>query len=109
MRYPIWNELCTETIGAYSLDNLPGCSQVCVSHDLFFESEHRGKGNGKRRHTDRLDAIKELGYDYALCTVDLKNAAQIRILTEAGWQCLAGFISSKTGNHVRIYGRRIEQ
>lgn len=109
MRYPIWNELCTETIGAYSLDNLPGCTQVCVSHDLFFMTKHRGKGNGKRCHSDRLDAIKELGYDYALCTVDSSNAAQVRILVAAGWQRLDSFKSSKTGHHVCIYGKRIEQ
>jgi hypothetical protein len=57
---------------------------------------------------DRLEAIREYGYDYALCTVTADNAAQRRILKINGWKKLDTFVSSKTENEVIVYGRKIK-
>lgn len=93
--------------GVYGeIDTLPGCTQVAVSHGVFVPLGKRGKGLGRAAQAERLSVIKEgLGYDFAVCTVDLKNAAQKTILTDAGWEFLKSFRSSKTGHEVALFGR----
>ena len=109
MRHPIWNEVGSVPIGSYQLDDLPGCTQVVVSHAVSIRKPFRGSGNGKRAHLDRLDAIGEYGYDYAIWTVEDNNEAQKMKLADTGWHLLDQFDSTKTGNTVNIYGRRIPQ
>jgi RimJ/RimL family protein N-acetyltransferase len=88
------------------VDNLPGSSQVAVFHSAFVKPELQNKGYGSLAHEDRLLTAKhELGYDYALCTVDVSNAKQIKILVGFGWKELDTFKSSKTGHTVALYGR----
>ena len=48
---------------------------------------------------------ESLGYDYALCTVDASNRAQVVILAKNGWQHLATFQSTKTEHHVSLWGK----
>lgn len=97
--------MCLE--GTYGeIDTLPGCTQVAVSHAVFVPITNRGKGAGKAAQAARLSVLKEgLGYDYAVCTVDLANARQLHILEEAGWKHLDSFPSSKTGHNVALFGR----
>lgn len=99
--------MCLE--GVYGeIDTLPGCTQVAISHGVFVPLGERGKGKGKAAQAARLSVLKEgLGYDYAICTVDLKNEVQLKVLTEAGWSYLTSFPSSKTGNNVAIFGRQL--
>lgn len=89
------------------LTTLPGCSQVVVSHGVFVPPKSRGNGIGKQGQLKRLRLMEELGYDYALCTVESTNDAQIHILTSNGWKKLSSFKSSKTGHKVYIFGRNI--
>lgn len=87
------------------IDSLPGCSQVGVSHAVFVPPEDRGRGWGKEANLERLTYMfNELGYDYALCTVDSANLAQVKILEGNGWKKLDEFKSSKTGHTVCLYG-----
>jgi GNAT superfamily N-acetyltransferase len=95
-------------LGAYEIDNLPGCSQVAVSNQAFVKVGFRGKGVGTKLHQERLKVIEDLGYDYALCTVDLSNTAQISILTKAEWLQIDSFVSSKTGHRVGIFGKHFD-
>lgn len=99
--------MCLE--GVYGeIDTLPGCTQVAISHGVFVPLGKRGKGSGKAAQAARLSVLKDgLGYDYAICTVDLKNAAQKHILEEAGWRYLSSFTSSKTGHQVAVFGRNL--
>lgn len=89
---------------SYQLTELPGCDQVVVSHGAFVPTHIRGKGIGDRAHKHRLSHIKELGFDYAVCTVDAANVAQIKILTKNGWHKLQEFVSSKTAHTVQLWG-----
>lgn len=100
MRYKI-----DDVVG--ELTDLPGCSQIAVSHNVFVPTGERGKGKGKRAHVQRLAYIEDLGYDYTLCTVSSDNRAEIRILEENLWTCLDSFRSTKTGHLVYLYGRHI--
>jgi ribosomal protein S18 acetylase RimI-like enzyme len=88
------------------IDSLPGCSQIAVSHSAFVKPEARGQGVGKDFHHERLRLMeKNLGYDYAICTVDMSNTPQIKILAAENWLFLGSFRSSKTGHFVGIYGK----
>jgi hypothetical protein len=94
--------------GAGELSPLPGCGQVVVSHAAFVFPEHRGKGKGAGEHRTRLEAMKKMGYDYALCTVVKGNSKQEAILDKMGWEELAIFDSSYTGNTVILFGKRLK-
>lgn len=93
--------------GTWQLDDLPGCSQVCVSHSAFVLPEKRNKGHGTEYHQQRLEQIRDLKYDYAVATVDALNVRQVKILKEAGWSELNTFTSSKTGHTVILFGRHM--
>lgn len=85
------------------IDNLPGCSQIAVFHSVFVLPGLRGKGLGKQAHAERLVEAENLGYDVAMCTAQLSNEPQIRILEENKWERVHVFTSKKTGNAVGIF------
>ncbi len=90
-----------------NIEALPGCSQIAVFHSVFVPLGQRHNGLGKTAHKMRLESAKDLGYDVALCTVDLENEAQISILEENNWKQLTYFTSSKTGHKVGIFAKGI--
>lgn len=107
MRYIVYGKTVLDNIGHYELTSLPGCNQIVVSHHAFINEEHRGKGNGKAAHYERLRHIDDLNYDYALCTINKANEAQSKILAKARWKMLDEFVNKETGNTVQIWGRRM--
>src|SRR5882672_4038396 len=90
-----------------TLTDFPGCAQIVVSHGVFNDPRDRGKGRGMAAQGTRLETIEQLGYDYALCTVEEDNAAQRHILEKHGWVKLAHFPSKRTQHIVCLYGRQI--
>jgi hypothetical protein len=91
------------------VDSLPGCSQIAVMHSAFIPLEDRKKGKGGTRHRERLAILRSLGYDAALCTVDLNNKPQLKILKKCGWIHLSTFKSQKTGHKVGVFVRGLGQ
>lgn len=89
------------------LDSLPGCSQIVVSHSVFSVSPVKGNGSGKKAHAERLAYMRSLGWDYALCTVNSENKAQLAILKRFQWKHLDSFTSDKTGHLVYLYGKAL--
>jgi len=89
------------------LDSLPGCSQIVVSHAVFSVSPFKGQGAGKKAHAERLAHMRSLGWDYALCTVNMENKAQLAILNRFNWKNLDTFHSDKTGNYVGVFGKKL--
>lgn len=87
------------------LTSLPGSSQIVVSHDVFIPPAMRGNGAGTLAHAARCQVMRDLGYDYALCTINGANTPQARILDKAGWRVLDAFQSTKTEHQVVIYGK----
>jgi hypothetical protein len=85
------------------IDNLPGCSQVAVFHSVFVPPKERGVGNGRIAHAERLVEAEHLGYDLCICTAQLSNTAQIRILESYNWTKIKEFTSTKTGNLVGVF------
>lgn len=93
--------------GGCELTSLPGCAQVVVSHNAFILPALRGKGSGDRAHLLRLQLMRDMAYDYALCTVRMGNDAQETILKRHDWEELAKFKSSYTDNWVTLYGKNL--
>jgi len=55
-----------------------------------------------------MQMLKRLGYDFATCTVDAGNAAQITILQQSGWRMLAEFANSKSGGKTQLWGWEVQ-
>lgn len=55
-----------------------------------------------------MQVLKRLGYDFATCTVDSENQAQITILQQAGWRMLAEFANSKSGGKTQLWGWEVQ-
>lgn len=91
------------------LTPFPGCGQIVVSHNVFLPPEYRGQGHGGKAHKERLNVMHNLGYDYALATVISTNERERAILVSNGWRIIADFNSSRSGEFILIYGRRIEK
>ena len=93
--------------GFYELNPFPGCNQIVVSNHSFVHPDKRGGGVGTKEHTYRLMHIKELGYDYAICTVRENNIKQIKILQRHDWKQLDKFFNKETEHTVLIFGKVI--
>lgn len=89
------------------IDSMPGCGQVAIVHGSFVPNPLRGLGHGKAAHKARLQMMADLGYDVAICTVDLSNLAQVAIMRDNNWTPVFNFWSSKTGNRVGVYMRDV--
>ena len=93
--------------GACHITALPGCPQVAVSHGVFVLPEHRRKGHGDKNHKLRLKRMKDLHYDYAVCTVATHNLAEKKNLEDNGWYKLDSFVSSNTLYGVELWGKEL--
>lgn len=96
-----------KVIGFYEVNSLPGCPQVAVSNHAFINPAFRNCGYGKRYHGERLTKLKELGFNYVICTVKSDNVFQLKILDRFGWKRLDFFHNKETGNDVQIWGKQI--
>lgn len=94
-------------VGAYEITSVPGQGQLAHCHGLFIKPEKRGQGFAHKLKRDQMGMLQYLGYDYAQCTVDASNAAQIKVLEQAGWELLTEFHNSRTGGRTQIWGKEI--
>ena len=93
--------------GFYEITSFPGCNQLAISTHAFILPQYRGTGKGQEAHQQRLTKLKELHYNYVICTVKESNQTQIHILEKFGWKLLDHFFNQETANTVRIYGKHI--
>ncbi len=92
-------------VGFWEVNSLPGCPQIAVSNHVFINLPYRNQGYGKRYHAERLKNLKELGFNYVLCTVRADNVFQRKILSRFGWKLFDVFNNKETTNDVMIYGK----
>lgn len=72
--------------GSAHLTEFPGNEcQIGIFHDVYIEREHRGKGIGSQFHKDRLEFAKREGYKTVVCTVNIHNKVEQRILEKNNW------------------------
>ncbi|MEF8755981.1 MAG: hypothetical protein V5B60_18945 [Accumulibacter sp.] len=94
----------TTQYGAYEIESFPSQPQVAICHGFFVHHEIRGQGFGHQIKAHQSDALVELKYDFAICTVAASNEAQKCVLRKAGWVWLAEFENSKTGEMTELWG-----
>ena len=88
----------------------PGCeSSLCVSHDMAMHPDFQGRGHAHEEQAKSLQKMKLMGYDYAICTVDSSNLAQVTVLQRARWRHLDSFHNTCTGHTVFMFGKRLEE
>ena len=90
--------------GAYIIEPMPSQPQLALCHGFFVKHDMRGRGLAHTLKADQGAQLQADGYDYAICTVDVANLAQQRVVEAAGWKRLAEFKSAKTGGQTLIYG-----
>lgn len=96
------------TAGAFEIDSLPGQSQVAVCHGFFVRTDARGKGNAHKLKLRQNAELRLKNYDFAVCTVAAGNAAQKRVLLQAGWQKLTEFTNRRSCETTEIWGAAVE-
>lgn len=72
--------------GSAQLTDFPGNEcEVGVFHDVYVDPDDRGKGIGSQFHKDRLEFAKRYGYSTVICTVNVDNVVELRILEKNNW------------------------
>lgn len=90
--------------GAFHIEPLPSQPQLAHCHGFYVNHDMRRQGHGSALKAQQMKQLESLGYDFAICTVDSQNQAQITILQQAGWRMLADFDNSKTGGSTQLWG-----
>lgn len=94
-------------VGAFHVEPAPSQPQLAHCHGFFVRHDVRRRGHGQTLKAQQMQIIADLGYDFAICTVDSENQAQLSILDQAGWKKLADFHNSKTGGTTELWGCQI--
>lgn len=90
--------------GAYEIDSIPGQPQLAHCHSLYVRMEHRGNGKGHALKAHQMQTLRDLGHDYATCTIDAQNERQRAVLEKAGWNLLRNIANSRTGGVTQLWG-----
>lgn len=90
--------------GAFEIDSLPSQCQVAICHGFYIKPDSRGQGAAYELKQYQNDCIRDLGYNYAICTVIASNMAQKRVLARQGWLKLTDFYSERQDEDVEIWG-----
>jgi len=92
---------------AFEIDSLPSQCQVAICHGFFVTPTARGQGLAHLAKMEQARVLKDLAYDYAICTVVARNHAQKRVLEKAGWARLCEFYSARQDEQIEIWGTPI--
>lgn len=94
--------------GAFHIDPVPSQPQMAHCHGFFVKHNMRRRGHGGILKELQMQTLKRLGYNFATCSVDAQNQAQIKILHQAGWRLLAEFANSKSGGKTQLWGWEVQ-
>lgn len=95
--------------GAFEVESLPGQAQVAICHSFFVKADRRNQHHGHALKALQNIIIKEMNFDYAICTVSSKNEAQKKVLTKAGWMFLTNFENRRLNEITEIWGHEQKQ
>lgn len=71
---------------AFSFQTMPGCSAVVLSIHSYVQHKYQGKGLGTLLNAFRIELARAYGYSLILCTSELNNVPQRRILYRNNWE-----------------------
>ena len=90
--------------GAFEIDSLPSQCQVAICHGFYVKPTRRGRGTAHNLKSYQNALVRQLGYDYAICTVAAANVAQKAVLTKSGWRKLDEFFSQRQNEIIELWG-----
>lgn len=83
--------------GAFHIESMPSQPQLALCHGFYVKHDRRGQGLGHQLKRHQEGMLDDLGFDYAICTVDGSNETQQKVLRAGGWVKLTDFVNTKTG------------
>lgn len=89
-------------VASFELYPMINCCGICVSTRAWVNELHRGKGIGKQLNLLRMDIARNNGYSLLLCTDQVGNDYQRKILSANGWRDIVNFRNKRTGNELAI-------
>ena len=95
--------------GSFHIEEMPCQSQLALCHSFFIDVKKQGKGHGKALKHLQMETLRDLRYDFAVCTVDAANVTQQAVLKKNGWRRLAVFRNSKTGGKTQLWGAPVKR
>ena len=87
---------------SWTFSPFPGCCGILVSTSAYVVPSFQGKGLGSLLNNLRKDLTKEFGYSCLVCTDNIDNIPQRKILRKNGFNDLKIFKNSRTGNTLAI-------
>lgn len=90
-------------LGVFEIDSLPSQVQVAVCHGFYVHEQLRGKGHASALHVIQIKELRNLGYDYAICTVSGINPAQSKAIANAGWTLTNTFYNRRIGQKTEVW------
>lgn len=95
-----------EAVGQARITAFPEVSTIGIIHQVYIPNGERGKGVGRKQHVERLEWMKNHGFKLALCTVNMTNEAQLKIVSKNGWHLVKIF--ENCGEQVGLYLKSLE-
>ncbi len=99
---PVEQDRGTSHVAVFTLQQLPGCCGVCLSHSSFIWAQYRRKGLQTRLMEFRIWAAKKAGYGTLLMTDKSKNIGQRKILDKKGVNKIHHFVNPRTEMDVDV-------
>jgi GNAT superfamily N-acetyltransferase len=90
-------------IGCFEIDSMPSQCQVAIAHGFFIHEHKRGQGLASVLHARQIKELRNLGYDYAICTVSGDNPAQSKAIKNAGWTLTNTFYNRRISKQTEVW------
>jgi GNAT superfamily N-acetyltransferase len=91
----------------FRIESFNGCGGVAIVRDVYLHESFRGKGLGIKFLNLQEELAKDFGYSAMMCSVVLGNHPQQKILAKNDWKVMALFHNKRSGNHVRLYYKKL--
>lgn len=103
-----WNTDSTKSydyhLASFTLEHMPGCGGILLSHDSWVGHSERGKGVGTLMQEMKMWIASKLEAAMLLATVVVGNEAEEGLLGKHGWKQVGpAFRNVHTGNNVQMW------
>src|SRR5574341_295163 len=99
----VWENESDKLASKFELIPMINCCGILVSTKAYVDNEYRDRGLGTLLNQVRIDIARYLGYGILLCTNDISNEPQQKILTKNGWKQIFKFVNPRTKNTIGIH------
>ena len=89
-------------VASWGLYQMINCCGVCVSTKAMVDTEYQRRGLGTILNNLRMDVARDFGFSVLLCTDNMANEPQRKILAHNGWKDIWEFVNKRTMHRVAI-------